>query len=517
MGIQSVAIIGGGVSGLSVAYTLLERGFGGAITVVERKPTLGGNAATAEVVLGRDYRKGAGGKEFVRVADLGVNDVNLTSYPTLKAAMEKIGYLGDKEWDHLRPLEDTVSFFTPDGKEIWTKDKYLTGDGTAVTNHNSVVDVRFSLDERDPQLARDEAKFMDMAAEDYDPKLEADKPEWWDLTVVGYVAYFRANRLAASGISDENLTRLVRLFLMPRVAAMYFTPDDGPDEMPMRGVMSYYRLQEGYGAAAGTEPDRRYFVHGSHHWIEWLASWLETQGVKIVMDFEAEVTGNGAGGVTVTNASGAGAFEADVAVMAAHADHQLNAFVPCEDALLTTQMARNLGSVQHALSRAYAHTWPELLPQNMGSWRTYNVMIREDITARRYQMTYVQNRHRNDHMNPEFNEYGLPVYFVSLNPQWAIPDEFILRNTEAEKARRLVTQQGYGRKLTKDDADIEKAVTTFRHTVMTDRLLKIQKDLPNEQGMAGGRVFFAGCWTKGAGLHEECFEQAAAVVEAMEV
>ena len=106
---------------------------------------------------------------------------------------------------------------------------------------------------------------------------------------------------------------------------------------------------------------------------------------------------------------------------------------------------------------------------------------------------------------------------MSLNPQWAIPDEFILRNTEAEKARRLVTQQGYGRKLTKDDADIEKAVTTFRHTVMTDRLLKIQKDLPNEQGMAGGRVFFAGCWTKGAGLHEECFEQAAAVVEAMEV
>ena len=70
MGIQSVAIVGGGVSGLSVAYTLLERGFGGQITVVERKPTLGGNAATAEVVLGRDYRKGAGGREFVRVANI---------------------------------------------------------------------------------------------------------------------------------------------------------------------------------------------------------------------------------------------------------------------------------------------------------------------------------------------------------------------------------------------------------------------------------------------------------------
>lgn len=219
-------------------------------------------------------------------------------------------------------------------------------------------------------------------------------------------------------------------------------------------------------------------------------------------------------------------FDVDQVVMAGHADHQLQAFKPTLSSgmvsnhpLLSKVMEDYLQSIRHSTSHAYAHTWNRLLPPNPGSWRTYNVMIREKVPDRvvpmQYQMTYVQNRHRNDSHNDKYNQYGLPVYFVSLNPQQKIPDEYILRRTEQSREEALQTQQGYAEELKAGDPRADRATAEFRHTVMTTKLLEIQRDLPNHQGMAEQRVFFAGCWTNGAGLHEECFAQAEHVTEKM--
>ncbi len=540
---NSVAIIGGGISGLSVAYNLVRCGFKGKITVVEKSPTLGGNAATAEVILGTDFRGAGDIQPFVRFADLGVNDVNLQSYVRLKEAMDYIHYSTDK---YLRPLEDTVTHFTPDFKEIWTKDGYLTGQAEPYTekpidDRRGVVDTRHSLHIEDAQLADDERSFMLIAADDFNRKNHFKPPEWWDLTVAAYVEFFKKYRLSKTKISSENLKRLVRLFLYPRISAMYFADDSGPQNMPMLGVMSYYSLQEGIGITDpknGTEPDRRYFTHGSQHWIEELARWLETNDenqVEILRGFEAALTGNSKHGVSVINLSENSSaldaryrtFDVDQVVMAGHADHQLHALKPeaitkrdsTADPLLSTTMEQYLSSVQHSESQAYAHTWNRLLPPDPGSWRTYNVTIRDQKQRHGlqsgYQMTYVQNRHRNDRQNKTYNQYALPVYFVSLNPQEKIPDEYILRRTQKDKIQALKRQEGYGRKLNADDPEAQLAKATFRHTVMTSRLLEIQQDLHNHQGMADGRVFFAGCWTNGAGLHEECFAQAEHVVDVM--
>ena len=90
-----IAIIGGGISGLSAAYYLQQRaqqqGLSGLqITVYERKAVLGGNADTVFVQLGEQRTApDAPPEPYVRWADLGVNDVNLATYRRLKAALAK--------------------------------------------------------------------------------------------------------------------------------------------------------------------------------------------------------------------------------------------------------------------------------------------------------------------------------------------------------------------------------------------------------------------------------------------
>ncbi len=515
-----IAIIGGGISGLSMAYTLIENNHDPkAISVFEATATLGGNADTANVILGTDYSEGtskaADGKPFVRLADLGVNDVNITAYVRLAKAMKEIGYFdadaAPKPTDNLRPLEDSACFFTPDGNEIFTMDKALMSTG-------GVVDMRFSLQsEANTALSEAEDAFMAKAADDFDP----DKPnnDVWSMTSAEYVAYYIAHYC-----SDEEEVALIqqvaRVFLYPRIAAMYFADEMGPQGMPFRGVMSYYRLQEGYGVAAA--PRRLYFKHGSQNWINHLADWLRGKGVTITCDFKAEVAGATNNGQDIVLVSRDGhpetpVQEFDKVVMACHADHQLAAFRHQPQMLLNEDMAEILGQVRHAPSRAVAHTFTGVLPPNRETWRTYNVMIREGQGLKPYTMTYVQNRHRNDRDNPEFDKYGLPIYFVTLNPDVRIPDQHVLRMPKHETKARAAAPAGYGHLVApaaRQDDDM--AVAWFRHVVQDLTLLNNQDRLPDYQGIAGGRVYFAGCWTVGAGLHEECFHQAQNVFNSMQ-
>lgn len=525
-----VAIIGGGISGLSVAYTLSKhKDFEGTITIFEKSLTLGGNADTAEVVLGYDHRTG---EDFRRLADMGVNDINLDSYEITRSVMEEIGYIpkdppkSPVNYNRLPFLEDTVCHFTPDSSELWTKDGFLMDDN--LPGQAGVVDMRFSLNlEKHKKLREAEASFMRLAANDYNSSHAGEVH--WTYTVDEYVANFLKRH--AVKFSIDELNDLVRIFLKPRIAAMYFADDNGPGGMPMRGIMSYYRLQEGFGVPGkdDPEPDRRYFAKGSQDWINALSEWLVTKyNVKIRYNFKAKVMGDGENGVLVYRRPD-GPFglsepeRFDKVVMAAHADHQLQSFVPCEDPLITPEMADALASIRYSGSTSIAHTYAGVLPANVDSWRTYNVMIREDRQKTPYQMTYVQNRHRNDRMSdqvpkldePNYNEFGLPVYFVSLNPEINIPEEFILQTTEEERKRRMEAQPGYAAETVLRPYKEGLAVAYFRHTVMTRDLLAVQDDLPRLQKEADDRVYFAGCWTYGAGLHEECFQQAYAVVGAM--
>ena len=119
-----VAIIGGGVSGLSLAYYLQKLGGKAAqqieITLFERKATLGGNAETVWVDLGNRRQPGKPESPYRRWADLGVNDVNLATYHRLRTVLSEIG-----ELERMKPLENTESYFSRDGAIALTDDSDL--------------------------------------------------------------------------------------------------------------------------------------------------------------------------------------------------------------------------------------------------------------------------------------------------------------------------------------------------------------------------------------------------------
>ena len=77
-----VAVIGGGVSGLGVAYNLLKKlGRAVRVRVFEKKSYLGGNCYTATSDFG-------GQKTYV---DLGVADFNLNNYKLLSKVFDEFG------------------------------------------------------------------------------------------------------------------------------------------------------------------------------------------------------------------------------------------------------------------------------------------------------------------------------------------------------------------------------------------------------------------------------------------
>ena len=520
---QRFAIIGGGISGLSAAWYLMKHDLAAKITVFESKATLGGNAFSPTVRLGQDYRQYPDAPVFHdRVADLGVNDINILSYNRLREVMAETGYYtynsAEPDTDRLRRLEDSICFFTPDGRETYTVDTWLQEGPT-----RGIVDERFSTTSgaHERALKGAEHRFMALAAKDYDPCNSNEA--WWNESVREYVEKFMARHGQEVGFDQVMLDRVARVFLYPRVAAMYFADERGPYDMPFRGVMSYYRLQEGYTSDGDTQADRLYFVNGSQSWIEYFADYLTSvtdaagdQITTIRRSQKAFLQRKADGGLRAVvagqeGASGVYLEDVDQVIMACHADHALEALMEGDQHLIENSLVRAIGQIRHAESRAVAHTWTGVLPPDISAWRSYNVAIRDGEALLPYSMTYVQNRHSNDAADLNFRDRRAPTFFVTLNPQTRIPDQHVLRIAPAER-NGVFAAPGYGRD--RDDGD--KAVTFFRHIVLDANLMNTQRvfDLYHASG-AHKDIWFAGCWTRGAGLHEECFEQAETIAKAI--
>lgn len=532
---NKIAIIGGGVSGLAVAYHLITRAEpieGLEVVIFERGKTLGGNADTVRVELGKNYAK-VDRPEFVRWADLGVNDFNKTSYTKMVEAMDRVGF------DHYKPLEDTVCFFTPDGSVLYTVDDYFKPDGEkdrfkpTIRKNYPIVDERFHMGEKLTDANKD---FMEAAAKN----VHGHRGDYKNMTVAQYVRHYidRKNQEARRKEQEfeELIKEMAEHILYPRIAAMYFVDERGPRDMPIVAVMEYYMLQEGYGKPG--KPERMYFDGGSQEWINRLHEWLEGKErkpededlpkVTTCYNFPARVMADDTGvqvyRVGERASHGLTDLEPfDKVVFACHADDALRSFGPRG---LTDEIAMMLGRVNYTNSIAVCHTYTGVLPPNRDTWRTYNVMIRKGTAVTPYSMTYVINRHQNDAENPDFQEAGLPQYFVTLNPAVRIPDRFVLPVPKEVAKERAKLAPGYqktwstrfGEAVGADRPDPRKAIGWFKHNVLDFDCLEAQemlREVPKIQGGEFGNVYFAGGWTKGAGLHEQCWKQGKKVVKAM--
>ena len=534
---KNVAVIGGGISGLSTLYYLIDRinktGQSLSITLYESKNALGGNAETVTVDLGL-LVQGQTATPYQRWADLGVNDMNLTAYPDTEALMRTVGYL-----DNLKPLQNTECYWSDDGQVALTDDTDL---------NYGVSDPAFNLGYVDG------GKFSQLIKVVHQTGLDAvQNPSLPTSYTVGnfFSDCISQPQSLLSAAADklgiridwqdpalkQRLSNIRDWIYYPRISAMYFTDDRGPDLMPLAAPFNYYRIQEG----GSQQPQRRYFNGGAQKWLEMLAAYIRTQMVSS----QVRVTINRNNPVTAVNLSvnrvsvqtAQGSSDYDLCIMATHADDALKVLnfggdlAPQADFLKKTLL-----KVRYTQSYAVCHTYAGCMPHNKNNWRTYNVPLRSASQSKAYNIHYVVNLHQNDHNTPAYDHAGLPLYFVSLvdNLQ-AIPPQSILNRVDTletlpeevrsvlpkatlQRMQNTALHSGYTHQLEEVPEGLQdKAWTMFKHNVLDANCMQAQNDLQNYHVDVGRiiasgqlpacRLLFAGGWTHGAGLHEQCLQQ----------
>lgn len=440
--VKNVAIIGGGIAGLVAAYYLHgKRSKDGkyvyACGVYEKSDRLGGNGFTA-------YFDQLYEKPF---ADLGVNDFNLSMYVRMAEILETLDKLGFPV--PTARLNDSECFFTAREDTLQPPVAY-TGDDLVPDGPEPARTIAAELD-----------KFASLAEAVHTDSRYATMTVDQFLADAGFSAAFRD------------------YFILPRINAMYFMGETVPQDMPIRGVMSYYSFQEGIGS--NKPADRRYFERGSDQWFLQLSRALQSRGVTIYTGVQATVTADD-GNLTLY-LDGARGTQVDHVILAVHADT-----VP--DVVrsgLPQAMPRILAQFRYINSIAVAHSWPGVMPADRSLWRTYNIRIQpqEARMLRPYNISYVESMHQGG-TTPTDD-------FVTEDPHIPIPLQYIRAMVDP------VTLQK------------RKATTYFRHNTITVESMQAQAQLCSLQGE--NNLWYTGGWVNGAGLHEEIMAVAEEVAE----
>jgi len=367
---KTVCILGAGISGLSLAYYLLEAG-GWDITIIEKQAQTGGNCRTFQVKLS-DETLVPLEKPIHRWADMGVNDYNKSTYKHLNELMTATGY------EEGLPLEDSEAYGNSSGTVCYTNDgKYFS---------------QMSSD-----IARDATRFEKEAYQDL------QKKEYAYYTLGDYVT------------EKKYLKDFIFNNLYPRVNGMYFCAG-APEEMPFAAVMSYYSLQEGFGGTA--KPDRRYFKGGTQSWIDSLVKKIHAMaGYDLLQtSIESVIVGWSAHSKPTVTMNGL-LRNYDAVVLAMHADDAIKSFGGSQ--MAPPEVLNELSRFEYITDVSVAHTDSRVLHPQVNTWRTYNIHVYDfqNLYYGPYTITYVGNRHQNDSKNPVFNRTcENPQFLISVNP-----------------------------------------------------------------------------------------------------
>lgn len=435
---KRVAIIGGGLGGLAAAAYLQgatsEDGSSRFTCVLfEAAPRIGGNMFTAYL----------GDKAYeAPFADLAVNDFNAATYHRLL--------------DLMRTMK-TAGYEVPYGNLI---DEASFGNGPDPRRRP----VSFTTDEVDA------------------PWWHLTRPYllrlWWDLRrfkasvreVMTVHAY--AEMTVAEFVERKGFSAAFRdLMLYPRINAMYFM-SGMPGGMPIRGVMYYYLLQEGYGTPVA--PDRKFFARGASQWAHQLTEYVKHLGTTVHLGAKASVSRPpGATTPVVTWVQdGRVANDPFDVVVCAVPPSLVRSVVPFFDPAFLAGLEK-FGAYA---ARAYVHTDASVLPVERKRWRTYNVFIPQDGQVHPYTMTYVNAMHcGQDLKEPPFvSESTTPAPGTVLD---------------------MVDLAG------KPSSPRVPATAEFVHNTVSVDTMKFQAQLGTFQGAQG--IYFTGGWTNGAGLQEQ--------------
>jgi len=219
-----VAVIGGGVSGLGVAYNLLKK-VGSSrvnIQIFEKEAHLGGNCFTVNSSIGGSLTH----------LDVGVSDFNMNKYPLLSEVFEELNV-------NTADISNLITWHGIDGKVMFTSKRLMS----------------------DPALGE-----MGKQARRYMKEVTAD-----GLYNSRYVDYTLGEYVKEKGYTKE----FIHKFLHPVAKSCFFGDGTTLNEMPLACMAKFHEIQHGYRAGDLPNPRRRYFKGGAAAWITKLASKIE--------------------------------------------------------------------------------------------------------------------------------------------------------------------------------------------------------------------------------------------------
>ena len=224
----TVAVIGGGAAGIGAARTLLQADLD--VLLFEAAPRLGGNC------LGLDVH-GDDGRPWA--VDVGVSDFNRTTFTEFSGLIDDLGL-------PTRPIGTDTSFATLDGRIVAScrEGAWRFGaDGGARAD-----------------LVAEIEQFRCRATE----VLDDDRFAGW--TVGRYLDHLESSR------------EFRDVYLLPRAIGCFPMPDCPPEELPLRGLIEFWRIH----GVVGTAPANRHCVLGGmNKYPAAFADWFRSRGGEL--------------------------------------------------------------------------------------------------------------------------------------------------------------------------------------------------------------------------------------------
>lgn len=329
---RRIAVVGGGIAGLSAAWALAGHV---RVTLFEAEPRLGGHART--VVAGRNRD---------RPVDTGFIVFNHATYPHLARIFRELDV----------PIERSDMSFgaSLDGGRI----EYALRDARALLARPANA-----LSPEFLGMLRDVLRFNRGA--------EAAVAEGQTVGELG----------ARLGLGKG----FRRLYLRPFCGAIWSLPDAEVDAFPAELLVRFFR---NHGLLALSGQHQWWTVSGgSRSYVERLARHLQVRGVELRTGAAVRSVARDAAGVTVATA-GAPPERFDGLVLACHADQALALLAaPSKDE------RRLLGAIRFRANRAVLHADPRQMPRRRACWSSWNA--RAGAAEAGVGVTYWMNRLQN--------------------------------------------------------------------------------------------------------------------------
>jgi predicted NAD/FAD-binding protein len=424
---MKIAILGAGMTGLATAYYLHKAGV--PYTIFEKQKRLGGSAYTAKVTIHNQ----------TRWVDMGTSDFNFNTYHIVRSVLDEMDI-------PYRPLQNSTGFYNEDGSVCYALGKRL---GVPPP----------------PDIVEDLARFRKDSIE--------------VLTETRFQYYTIQQYLKERQYHPD----FANLCLYPRVSALPFADENSLRDMPIRFILDFYAMQEGFNLGENPNPLRMYFENGVQYWLHKLE---QIVGKNTLLGIDVQLRTSEKGVEIFENGNLIDVY--DAAVLTVSAEEVVQRFGDS----IAPEALKVLQNFEYATHKAYLHTFLGDLPHNPNAWGSFNAYIREDYNnpaiKTPYSLTQVVNYHQFDLMNEKYNREIQPFIFLTFNPIVPIPEKFLLRDAEGEPICR-----------------------TFRHLVGNMKALKAQTALERLQGKQ--HLYFCGSYTQSVGLLEHCWSLAKEMCE----